>query len=155
MNLKEFDEHKVDLEYNQIDEYIYLGTNYCCQIHFNEDLLEKGIRADISLEGERIDEPKGVDIFLWLPTIDGTAPTQEKLEIGVACIDKIIKNKIKVYIHCKNGHGRAPTLLAAYYISKGLSVKEAIEKIEKKRPEIHPNEEQIRALEEFGERLKD
>ncbi|HEX9664328.1 MAG TPA: hypothetical protein VGA49_00750 [Patescibacteria group bacterium] len=36
-----------DLEYNQIDSYIYIGTNACCGTHFEEKLLTKGIRADI------------------------------------------------------------------------------------------------------------
>ena len=38
----------VTLEYNQITEQIYLGTNQCCQAHFEESLFRVGIRADKS-----------------------------------------------------------------------------------------------------------
>ncbi len=50
-------------EYDQVTEHIYVGTNQCCIVHFDESLLEAGIRADISLEQERLDTPFGVDFF--------------------------------------------------------------------------------------------
>lgn len=62
----------IPLEYNQIAERIHLGTNQCCQTYFEESLLKTGIRADISLEQERLDTPfegRG-DFFLWLPVAD-------------------------------------------------------------------------------------
>ncbi len=48
------------LEYNYITDGIYIGTNQCCQTHFDQTLKKEGIEADISLEGERIDVPFGV-----------------------------------------------------------------------------------------------
>ena len=140
---------KLTFEYSKITEYIYIGTNQCCQTHFNKKLLSKGIKADISLEKERLDAPFGVDYYLWLPVKDHTAPTQKQLMIGVNFIENLIKNKIKVYIHCQRGHGRAPTLVAAYLISKGKIAEQAVEFIKKKRPVIHPNKIQINALRRF------
>jgi protein-tyrosine phosphatase len=137
-------------EYNKITEYIYIGTNQCCQLHFKKELLKKGITADISLEKERIDAPFGVDYYLWLPVKDHTAPTQKQLIMGVDFIEDLIKNKIKVYVHCQRGHGRAPTLVAAYLISKGKTVDEAVKYIKKKRPVIHPNTIQKNALKRFS-----
>ena len=89
---------KLTFEYNKITEYIYLGTNQCCQVHFKKALLKKGIKADISLEKERIDAPFGVDYYLWLPVTDHTAPSQKQLITGVNFIENLIKNKIKIYI---------------------------------------------------------
>ncbi len=106
----------VPLEYSKITDLIYLGTNQCCQPHFEKSLLKKGIRADISLEKEKLDQPYGIDYFLWLPVTDGTAPTQEQLLIGAKAIKNFVDNKIKMYVHCKRGHGRSPTLVAAYFI---------------------------------------
>jgi len=57
--------------------------------------------------------------------------------------------KKKVYVHCQNGHGRAPTLVAAYLIRQGKTPMEAIEFIKSKRPTIHLEEVQISALETF------
>lgn len=146
-------EHQAKINFNQIDEYIYVGTNFCCQVHFEESLLDDGVRANISLENTRIDQPWGVDFFLWLPTVDGEAPDQEKLELGAKFIDGLVEKKVKMYIHCQNGHGRAPTLTAAYFIHKGKGVDEAINIIKEKRPEIHINERQRSALEEFKKNI--
>lgn len=137
------------LEFNAITPYIYIGTNACCQAHFAKELLEKGIEADLSLEEEKLDSPFGVTFFLWLPVKNYQAPTQEQLRIGISFISELLKLKKKVYAHCQNGHGRAPTLVAAYSISQGMGVEKAIEFIKSKRPVIHINEEQQQALKEF------
>lgn len=139
-------------DYSKITEEIFIGTNMCCQFGFSRELLSKGVRADISLEKDRIDSPEGVDYFFWLPTEDEKAPGQKDLEIGVKFLESLISKKIKTYIHCEKGHGRAPTLFAAYLISKGMDVQEAIELIRSKRPSVHLNDEQIRALKEFKAR---
>lgn len=141
----------VPFEYNQITEQIYIGTNMCCETHFHEELITKGITADISMEKERMDQADGVEFFLWLPTIDHTAPTLSQLQVGVATLDSLIQTKQKVYVHCKNGHGRGPTLVAAYFISLGQSVTEAIDTIKQKRPSIHLDQVQIEALEKFAQ----
>lgn len=143
----------VPFEYNKIDNYIYIGTNQCCQVHFKKELLDKGIRADISLEKENLDNPYDITYFFWLPVVDKTAPTQEQLLIGAENIKRFVDNKIKVYVHCKRGHGRSPTLVAAYYILIGFSYTEAIKKIRSKR-NIHITRVQSKALKEFEISLK-
>ncbi|MBI5023032.1 MAG: hypothetical protein HZC05_02605 [Candidatus Magasanikbacteria bacterium] len=55
------------LEYSYIADGIYIGTNQCCQTHFDEKLRKEGITANISLEEERIDAPFGVEFFIWIP----------------------------------------------------------------------------------------
>jgi len=136
-------------DYSQITDEIFIGTNMCCQYGFSKELLSKGVRADISLEENHTDAPYGVDYFLWLPTEDNTPPSEKALNIGVKFLDFLISNKIKTFIHCKNGHGRATTLFAAYLVAQGKSVPEAIDFIKSKRPSIHLQDSQIKALEEF------
>jgi protein-tyrosine phosphatase len=136
-------------DYSQITDEVFIGTNMCCQVGFSQELLSKGVRADISLEQDRTDAPRGVDYFLWLPTRDGEAPSQERLVNGVRFIERLIRGKVKMFIHCRNGHGRAPTLFAAYLISQGMGVQEAISFIKSKRPSIHFTEAQVRGLEAF------
>jgi protein-tyrosine phosphatase len=136
-------------DYSQITNEVFIGTNMCCQVGFSKELLSKGVRADISLEQDRTDAPEGVDYFLWLPTENKKAPSPGALESGVKFLDFLISNKIKTFIHCKNGHGRAPTFFAAYLISKGMSVQDAIKSMTLKRPIIGLSEYQIRALNEF------
>lgn len=140
-------------QFNQITDLIYLGTNLCCTImpHIKV-LLDLGIKADIDLEEERQEQTPNIDTYLWLPVKDHYAPTQSQLDTGVAVINSLVKNQNKVYIHCRNGHGRSPTLVAAYFISQGTEVDEAIEKIRSKRPEIHIREVQMEALNKFKQR---
>lgn len=139
------------MDYSRITTRIFLGTNACCRRHFDLKLLRRGITADISLEEERIDAPRGVDYFLWLPTKDHTAPTQKDLELGSQVIDWCLRHRERVYIHCKNGHGRSPTLLAAYLIRyQGRSVHRAIAAIKRRRPEIHLEPKQQNALMAFA-----
>lgn len=138
-----------ELEYSYIADGIYIGTNQCCQGHFDEKLKQEGIVADISLEEERIDAPFGISFYLWIPIKNHTAPTQDQLDFGVSVLEKLVAMKKKIYIHCQNGHGRAPTIVAAYFIKHGKEVDEAIDFVKNKRPTIHLEEVQKQALEEF------
>jgi protein tyrosine phosphatase (PTP) superfamily phosphohydrolase (DUF442 family) len=137
------------VEYDYIDDGIYIGTNFCCQVHFDKGLKSEGVEADISLEGEQVDSPFGVKSYVWLPVADKTAPTLDQLDIGVDALEKLVSMSKKVYVHCKNGHGRAPTLVAAYFMNKGMSVEEAVAHIKAKRPSIHLQDVQIAKLQEY------
>lgn len=142
------------LEYSQITSFIYIGTNMCCQSHFDKSLLKKGIIADISLEEKKVDAPLGVSYYLWMPVNDHKAPTQKQLNLGVKVLDWLVKNRIKCYVHCRNGHGRAPTLVAAYLIANGKNTEESISFIKKKRKSIHLDKVQIDALKKFEKNEK-
>jgi len=134
------------LDYHKITDYIYIGTNQCCQTHFDERLLARKIRADISLEKNRLDAPFGVEYYLWLPTADRQAPTPRQLELGIAMLRFCVKHRISVYVHCKNGHGRAPTLVAAYLMTTGMNAAQAVAQVKKRRPITHLNKIQVKAL---------
>ncbi len=149
-----FGHRNKSFDYDQINEEVFIGTNMCCQLGFERELLTKNVRADISLEELKVDAPMGVDYFLWLPTKDHEPPTPDKLTLGVTTLDFLISRKIKVYIHCKNGHGRAPTLFVAYLIKKGMEVSEAIRYLQSKRPVIHLSQTQMKALNSFKNSLK-
>lgn len=140
-------------DYNQISDEVFIGVSMCCQFGFKRELLRKGIKADISLEKENIDAPFGIDYFLWLPTKDNDAPTQDALSLGVKMLAFLIERKIKVYIHCKNGHGRSTTLFVAYLVKHGLRIEDAIEYIKNKRPAIHLNKIQIAAVKKFKDAI--
>jgi len=142
------DDHVV-MEWDQIDDYIIIGTNLCCTVHVQE-LHDLGVVADIDLEEAQMHQPMDVLHSLWLPTVDHTAPTLSQLRVGAATLTELVAAKQLTYVHCRNGHGRSPTLVAAYYIHQGLAVDAAIEKIASKRSEIHIEPPQIEALEQFA-----
>lgn len=146
-------------EHSLVERYIVLGSDFCrgidCKDHSKE--FEKlGIQIEINLTAEKKEiPPDNIQSYIWLPVVDKKSPTIDQLMIASCLINQAINNKTKIYIHCKNGHGRSPTALTAYYIRyKGKSVKEAIDFVTSKRPEIHLEEEQIKGLYLFEERLK-
>lgn len=143
------------LEYSYITDGIYIGTNQCCQVHFDEKLKQEGIEADISLEKERVDTPFGVQFYVWIPIKNHTAPTNEQLNFGVATLEKLVGMKKKIYIHCQNGHGRTPTMVAAYLIKQGKGVDEAIKFVKTKRPSMHLEDVQRQVLIEFSKNKSD
>lgn len=136
-------------DYHQITNNIWIGTNMCCMAH-NKVLQRLGFQADIDLENERAEEPPHTPVYLWLPTPDHTPPSQQQMSVGVACLAEITQQRLKAYVHCKNGHGRAPTLVAAFFIAQGMSVREAIAALKSKRPSMHLNAKQIAALTAFA-----
>lgn len=142
------------LDYHYIADGLYIGTNQCCVLGIAEVLQKEGITADISLEDIRLDQPFGVELYLWLPTPDHVPPTQDQLGIGIETIGSLVKRKKKVYVHCKQGHGRATTLVAAYFISKGLRPESAYALIKKRRPAVHLQDSQMEALREVAKHLQ-
>lgn len=131
-------------EYSEITDQVSIGTNSCCQTHFEESLLSRGVTVDISLEGEHLDMPQGVEVFLWLPTPDHHAPDRDKTLMGIAALRRALDQGKKVYIHCRNGHGRAPTFFAAYLVlEEGMSPDEALSLIKGKRPSVHLEDAQM------------
>jgi len=142
-----------ELEYNEITDGIYIGTNQCCQTHFDERLKKEGITADISLEASRLDAPFGVDFYIWMSVQNHMAPKHDQLEFGVSVLEKLVSMGRKVYVHCKNGHGRAPTLVSAYIIKKGKTPAEAEALIKSKRPTMHLNNIQRQALFAFAKAM--
>lgn len=145
------------IDYSKITPYIFIGTNMCthksCEAHFR--LLSKlKIYADIDLESEKTEKPHYLKAHIWLPTKDKTPPSKTQLLVGVAALREFELDKKRVYIHCKHGHGRSPTLVAAYFITKGMSAKKAMATIRKKRPEIHPTRPQLNFLKKFEKKFK-
>lgn len=147
------------MEYSQITDLIYIGSDLCdglvCPIH-GKEFEELGICGEVNLEEEHPETPpKHLDAYLWLPVKDGEAPRPDQLMIGTAAINEMVGQNNVVYVHCKNGHGRSPTLVAAYLIRyKGKSIEEAIQLIASKRPEVHIEDTQRQALEQFASKWK-
>lgn len=136
-------------EYSYITDNIFIGTNQCCQTHFDERLKQENITADISLEEDRLDAPFGVDFYVWIPVKNHASPAPDRLKFGVSVLEELVSLGKRVYVHCKNGHGRAPTLVAAYLVSSGKTPEEAESFVKSKRPSIHLEETQRQALIDF------
>ena len=141
--------------YSKITDNIYIGSDLCkggiCLIH-GEEFKKLGVSVEINLSLENNElPPKDIETYLWLPVADGHAPKKDQLTAGVCLIDTVVKAGKIVYVHCRNGHGRSPTLVAAYLMRyKGMSLDGANAVICKKRPEAHIEKTQEEALREFA-----
>lgn len=134
------------LQFSQVTEHLFVGPQYREK---GLRLLEKeGIHAVVNLRIEKDDAALGLapKNYCYLPTIDDDAPSIEHLHEGIAFITREIQAGHKVYIHCGAGVGRAPTMAAAYLISKGISVDEALSMIKKVRPFIYIMPVQMKQL---------
>ena len=77
-------------------------------------------------------------------------PAPDQLEFGVSVLEKLVSMNKKVYVHCKNGHGRTPTLVAAYLVKNGKTPEEAETFVKTKRPPVHLEKVQRQALQNFS-----
>ena len=93
---------------------------------------EMDVSAVVNLRSEYQDTftPPMPVAYLWLPVEDHTEPSPAQLLIGAQFIDAAARNGQKVLVHCKMGIGRSPTMVAAYLLWTGLSVDEAIRRVE-------------------------
>jgi protein tyrosine phosphatase (PTP) superfamily phosphohydrolase (DUF442 family) len=118
-------------------------------------LAERGITAVVNMRVEFDDNDAGIapSRYLHLPTADDEPPTLVQLREGVAFIAQEIARGGGVYVHCGSGVGRAPTMVAAYLVSTGLTPEQAWARIRQVRPFIRPRQEQIAQVERFAAQI--
>jgi protein-tyrosine phosphatase len=137
------------LKRSQITANLFLGSQY--SLIGLQKLKALGITAIINLRMNPIYEESKYKGFryLHLPTLDNTPPPLDILIQGVHFADKEIKSGGKVYIHCRQGLGRGPTMTIAYLISTGLTFNDAFALVKKVRTFINPRPGQIKRLKEL------
>lgn len=120
-------------------------------------LAAKGVTGVINmrLEYDYRAEIGGLPVaYLHLPTEDNSAPTLDHLRQGAEFITAQIAAGGRVYIHCWEGLGRGPTMVATYFVLLGATPAEAWEKIRRVRPFIRPTASQQQRLEEYAASLR-
>jgi len=89
----------------------------------------QGIRAIVNLCGEfcdlhQIEEGSGFEVY-YLPVADECAPDLAAMERALDWLDESIYLGKKVLVHCRLGHGRTGTFIAAYLLRRGFDFKRA------------------------------
>ena len=117
------------------------------------DLARRGVTLLVNLH-HRGHDPALLARFslaeLRLPVADFTPPSPAQLAEGVAAIDQALANGGRVAVHCWGGLGRTGTLLACYYVRRGLSPQEAIAWVRAGRPGAVETPEQVAAVAAFA-----
>ena len=134
---------------SQITPNIYVGPQYYRV--GKADLEKLGITYSIDMreDFERTGPVFGLENHLHIPVVDDEAPTFDQLLQGSKFIETAVSQGAKIYVHCVGGLGRSPTMVAAYFIGKGMTLSEALDKLLQARPIVNPSPEQIKRLEEF------
>jgi len=83
---------------------------------------------------------------IHLPVMDMTPPTQAQLTAGVQAISAALAADKRVAVHCGAGLGRSGTLLAAYFVSQGMTAPQAIAHVRSLRPGSVETSEQEAAV---------
>jgi len=134
------------LRYSRVTPQLYVGPQF--NVAGKRALERAGITAVVNLRTEFDDAAHGLAFphYCYLPTVDDDSPSAAHFQRGVDFIQTQIAAGGKVYIHCKAGVGRAPTLAAAYLIAQGDSLDAAIARIKQARPFITITPPQMTAL---------
>ena len=142
------------LRYSRVTETIFVGPQF--RRNGKTALIRAGITHIINMRSEFDDAEYGLTIgedrtdhYCHLPTVDDEPISVAHIAEGIRFIDNAIEGNGRVYIHCSAGVGRAPSMAAAYLISKGYRAEDALGEIEAVRPFIRPTRAQIVALKEF------
>ncbi len=137
------------MKYSRITPNIYVGPQFRQSGKHRLEALR--ISASLNLRAEFDDRVRHLELrqHCYLPTEDDHAPTLAQLEQGIQFIQQIVGLGGCVYIHCRGGIGRAPTMTAAYLIDQGATLDEAICMIKKTRPFIKIMPLQMQRLTQF------
>ncbi len=137
------------LKRSQITANLFLGSQY--NLIGLRKLKALGVTAIINMRMHQTYSESEYEGFhyLHLPTPDNTPPPLAILIKGASFADAEIKKGGKVYIHCRQGLGRGPTMTIAYLIKTGLTFDDAFNLVKKVRSFINPRPAQIARLKEL------
>jgi hypothetical protein len=121
------------LRYSRLSDYLYVGSAFG-QLG-RKFLQNAGIRHYVSLRTRPPQSTVGGN-YLHLPTQDEAPIAMHHLARAISFIEDCETRGDKVYIHCRVGIGRAPTLAIAYLMYRGMPLGEAIALVRSVRPFI-------------------
>lgn len=116
-------------------------------------LREQGIQLLITLtetppRRDWLDEAGLLSLHVPIP--DFHAPTLEQIEHCISAIARAREQQMGVGIHCHAGLGRTGTMVAAYFVSAGLTADQAVDLVRTMRPGSIESDVQIEAVAEYA-----
>ncbi|MGA2286186.1 MAG: dual specificity protein phosphatase, partial [Dehalococcoidia bacterium] len=122
-------------------------------------LTKAGIGSVVDVRSEASDEESALArhnlAFLHVAVDDREAPSQDQLDAATNWTLAEIAAGRKVYIHCRSGIGRSPSIACAVLVAIGYPLADAYQIIRRQRPWAAFSESQRAALEEFERRRRE
>src|SRR5215469_242563 len=115
----------------QVTKHLFIGSQY--NLIGLKKLKALGVTAIVNMRmhdtyNEAVYE--GIK-YMHCPTVDNTPPPLEVLISGADFIDEEIRNNGVVYVHCRQGLGRGPTMAMAYLIKLSMTYEQAYAMVRK------------------------
>jgi atypical dual specificity phosphatase len=85
-----------------------------------------------------------------VPVPDMSPPSDRQLDHILGTIRKANSSGMGVALHCAAGFGRTGTVLAAYFVDRGMSARDALRKVRELRPGSVETAEQEQAIERYA-----
>lgn len=121
-------------------------------------LRQQGLQVLISLTEDPLRRDWANESGLLVfhePLEDMEPPSQEQLDRCVSAIQKALVHDMPVAVHCGAGLGRTGVVLAAYFVTKGMTAANAIARVRRLRPHSIETDEQAEAVEWFARRHRE
>jgi membrane-associated phospholipid phosphatase len=141
--------------WDALTERVWIGRQLP-ELHAG-NAIYAGVRAVLDLTGEFSEAATfRKTVYLQIPILDLTAPTQDQLAEGVAFIESQARHGI-VYVHCKVGYSRTAAVAGAYLLKSGQAegVEQAVAMLRQARRGMIIRPEALQSLEEFARRLRE
>lgn len=132
----------------------YINKNMAVGGHCSiKSLVKNNFECILDMRQESQDDDNEIKKYsinyLSVPVKDRINPNPSQVKEVIKWIDENMSKNKKIFIHCKLGRGRAPTIACLYLISKGMTPNNAILFVKKNRRYTYFNKKQINFIQNF------
>jgi atypical dual specificity phosphatase len=145
------------LNFSWVEPNLLAGLAYPGRVEELQWLRANGIEILLTLTEQPLSKSNINESGIFAihePIPDWQAPTIEQLERCLGIIRMANEKRFAVAVHCAAGIGRTGTILAAYLMSKGIPLDDAISQIRKLRPGSVESTAQVALLKEWFLKLE-
>jgi atypical dual specificity phosphatase len=145
------------LNFSWVEPNLLAGLAYPGRVEELQWLRANGIEILLTLTEQPLSKSNINESGIFAihePSPDWQAPTIEQLERCLGIIRMANEKRFAVAVHCAAGIGRTGTILAAYLMSKGIPLDDAISQIRKLRPGSVESTAQVALLKEWFLKLE-